>query len=606
MPIVTTNHTRLHYETFGAPQPGRAPILLIHGSTITGRADWAQLAPLLAARYHVIVPDCRGHGQSPNPQMSYSFREMADDMAALVRALGHARAHVIGHSNGGNVALVTLLEHPDVVQTCIPQAANAYVSQDLIDKEPRLFDPDRVAKEAPEWMNEMIALHGATLGPDYWRDLLRLTVRAIISEPNYTPDDLAKVTRPVLVIQGENDTVNAPARHAQFIARHIPHAELWMPPNIGHNVHKDAPLDWLAHVFDFLERRGDDANDALHRLKQAKYRDGRETLFAVRASPLPHSEKGGGQPALHGHVLTDEQRAAALRVVPGAEDRLTVLLTEATPWALVKTPYSDVRREPRRLSERTSQAMLGEAVRLLEERDGWARVRVERDGYLGWMALNTLHRCAAAEAQAYLTEANMLIQAELAQAALEPNGATEAGKLPFAAALPLAEQRGDFTGLRLPDGRVWWVYADDVRPVSARPEPNAKGIAFTLRLIQRSLGVPYLWGGITPFGYDCSGLAQSFWRFLGVSLPRDASQQCAVGEQVESPYEPGDLLFFGDRDPDEPGRVSITHVAISLGGLRIIHSNGTANGISMDSLDAAAPDFRPWLKENLIAARRVA
>jgi pimeloyl-ACP methyl ester carboxylesterase len=78
---------------------------LIHGSTITGAEDWSRVAPLLARQYRVIVPDCRGHGQSTNPDLSYSFKEMADDTAALVRALGYERAHIIGHSNGGNVAL---------------------------------------------------------------------------------------------------------------------------------------------------------------------------------------------------------------------------------------------------------------------------------------------------------------------------------------------------------------------------------------------------------------------------------------------------------------------------------------------------------------------
>lgn len=257
MPFIHINDAQLYYETFGADSPGRAPILLIHGSTITGRADWANIAPRLAgAGYRVIVPDCRGHGQSSNPQLTYSFTELADDMAALIRALGYERAHIIGHSNGGNVALVTLLEHPEVTQTCIPQAANAYVSQDLIDKEPRLFEPDRVARESPAWRAKMIELHGPTHGPEYWRDLLRLTVHAIITEPNYTPADLARVEQPVLVIQGENDTVNAPSQHAQFIARHIPNAELWIPPGIGHNVHLDVTNEWVNRVLDFLARRG--------------------------------------------------------------------------------------------------------------------------------------------------------------------------------------------------------------------------------------------------------------------------------------------------------------------------------------------------------------
>ena len=95
--------------------------------------------PPLSQRYHVIVPDCRGHGQSANPTHSYSFKELAADAAGLVRALGYTRAHIIGHSNGGNVALVTLVEYPEIVQTAVLQAANAYVSSDLIEKEPAIL-----------------------------------------------------------------------------------------------------------------------------------------------------------------------------------------------------------------------------------------------------------------------------------------------------------------------------------------------------------------------------------------------------------------------------------------------------------------------------------
>ena len=84
----------------------------------------------------------------------YGFGAEGDwKTAALVRALGYERAHIIGHSNGGNVALVTLLEHPEVVQTCIPQAANAYVTPYLIDREPAVFDPERVARSYPHQLS---------------------------------------------------------------------------------------------------------------------------------------------------------------------------------------------------------------------------------------------------------------------------------------------------------------------------------------------------------------------------------------------------------------------------------------------------------------------
>ncbi len=256
MPYNLINSANIYYETFGEAQAGRPPIILIHGSTITGQADWGEIAPQLAREHFVIVPDCRGHGRSSNPELSYSFAELANDTATLIHALGFERAHVIGHSNGGNVALVTLIEHPAVIQTCIPQAANAYVSPDLVEKEPPLFAPERVERDSPKWMQEMIDLHGPYHGPDYWRDLLRLTVHAIITEPNYTPADLARVTRPTLVIQGEKDGVNAAGRHAQFIAEHVPDAELWIPAGVGHNVHQERQTEWITRVLDFIQRRG--------------------------------------------------------------------------------------------------------------------------------------------------------------------------------------------------------------------------------------------------------------------------------------------------------------------------------------------------------------
>jgi len=196
--------------------------------------------------------------------MSYSFKELADDVAVFVRAMGYEKAHIIGHSNGGNVALVVGVEHPEVTQTCVPQAANAYVTRYLIEREPKVFDPERVARESPKWRDEMIQLHTVGAGPshpdldvsEYWKDLLWLTMKEIISEPNYSPADLKRVDVPMLVIMGADDTVNAPDEHAQYIANYVFNAELWIPEKTGHNVHHERKEEWLAKVLDFLKRRG--------------------------------------------------------------------------------------------------------------------------------------------------------------------------------------------------------------------------------------------------------------------------------------------------------------------------------------------------------------
>jgi pimeloyl-ACP methyl ester carboxylesterase len=256
MPTIEINKATIYYQACGDDHPDRAPIVLIHGATNDSHNDWDSIAPELARHYRVFTPDCRGHGRSSNPRMSYSFKELADDVAAFVREMGYERAHVIGHSNGGNVALVTLIEHPEVVQTAVLQAANAYVTRYLIEREPKVFDPDRMAREAPEWLKEVKSLHNEVHGKEYWRDLLWLTMKEIISEPNYSPHELRRAERPTLVIMGAEDKVNAPDEHAQYIASNVPDAELWIPERTGHNVHYERREEWIAKVLDFLERRG--------------------------------------------------------------------------------------------------------------------------------------------------------------------------------------------------------------------------------------------------------------------------------------------------------------------------------------------------------------
>jgi len=254
MPYIAINDAKIYYQEHGVAQG--TPIVLIHGSTSDSHTDWDGIIPMLARDYTVFAPDCRGHGRSNNPHFSYSFKELADDVAAFVRAMGYEKAHIIGHSNGGNVALVIAVEHPEVTQTCVPQAANAYVTRYLIEREPKVFDPERVERERPEWRDEMIALHGEVNGREYWKDLLWLTMKEIISEPNYSPTDLARGDVPMLVIMGAEDTVNAPDEHAQYIAKHVPNAELWVPDGTGHIVHLERRDEWLVKVLEFLRRRG--------------------------------------------------------------------------------------------------------------------------------------------------------------------------------------------------------------------------------------------------------------------------------------------------------------------------------------------------------------
>lgn len=622
MAVCEVNGAKIYYQVFGKDQPGKAPVLLIHGSTVTGQRDWGFVAPLLGRETLVIVPDCRGHGKSNNPGHSYSFKEMADDAQALIRALGYQRAHVIGHSNGGNVALVTLMEHADVVQSAVLQAANAFVSPDLVEKEPGLFDPQRVEREAPGWRDEMIALHGKEHGEDYWRELLQLTVREIISEPNYTSEDLGKVQRPTLVIQGAQDRVNAPSRHAQFIAENIPYAEAWIPEGIGHNVHDELLLEWVKKVLDFMMRRGDDANEALYRLKQDRFRDGRETIFDVHSEVKKEERKTAGI-KLTGHVLSEVERKSAVDCLVQADlgpvdaEDLKVLWTEQTLWALSKRGVADLRREPHSLSERVSQLCYGEAVRILQAGEDYSLVWMEpngafgRNGYMGWVHNKALQPCSAEQVKTYQGSLNALVLVERALVYDLDKGAAgdlrnSIARLPFGVVVGVSEENGDWSAIQTPEGDQKWLASRDLLPLERRPKPDAEGIAYTLDLIKRFIGIPYLWGGRSTFGYDCSGLAQSFYAFMGVGIPRDADLQCRDGREVIGEPQPGDLLFFGKAGVGlaDVRYSNVTHVAISLGGTQFIHASGGSVGITINSLDPHSPIYNAYLKENLLAVGR--
>ena len=286
------------------------------------------------------------------------------------------------------------------------------------------------------------------------------------------------------------------------------------------------------------------------------------------------------------------------------------MLDKNTPWALVNRAVTDIRREPSSLAERVNQGLLGEAVRILETKDIWSLVRTERDSYLGWIHTAALHPCSSEEVTAYQSAARVRVMAEILSAYPEPDSTLNAGKLPFGISLPFEQQIRGYTQIRLPDGRLWWVESSGLLLQEQWPKPDPEGIAFTLSLMKRFIGVPYMWGGRSSFGYDCSALAGTFWGFMGVTIPRDADQQFRAGIPVEGSPQPGDSLYFGDlpeEDPDErqKGRFgAINHAAISLGGDELIHATGAVWGVTYNSLDPSSPRYRLWLREHFAGARR--
>ncbi len=251
--------------------------------------------------------------------------------------------------------------------------------------------------------------------------------------------------------------------------------------------------------------------------------------------------------------------------------------------ATVRTAVAPVNAEPRISSPMTTQQLAGHHVDVLEESaDGdWVRVR-GADDYQGWMHTGYLAR---------VPEGRSRQSRHVPRVSLGCVAETAAGDR---RALPLR-------ALLAPEEILKSGEAVEGTRMADRFPPDAGAVVQTaLRLFS---GASYLWGGVTPWGADCSGFAQSVFAMHGVPLPRDAWQQSETG--VEAPGAPADLrqadlAFFSDRDDRR-----VTHVAIALGDGRLVHMALGRGGFAVERLDDAADQYTARLARRFIGARRV-
>lgn len=252
----------------------------------------------------------------------------------------------------------------------------------------------------------------------------------------------------------------------------------------------------------------------------------------------------------------------------------------------------DLRVRPDHRAEMGTQLLLGEVVELEgRERSGWRRVRSCTDGYRGWVRTWGLVQTGAARARGWTRLATGIIGRPIVDLRVTPTLPSSAGPLFLGSRVIAGRARRGWRPAELPDGRRGWL------PEGALSRPGRRALPLMDR-IRSLLGAPYLWGGRTPAGLDCSGLVQLVLAEQGRSLPRDAHAQwraCRTLPLGEPPRE-GDLAFFSTSP-----RARRSHVGISLGGMYFAHSRGR---VRIDSLEPGDPlfaaelaaQFRGWAR----------
>ncbi len=221
-----------------------------------------------------------------------------------------------------------------------------------------------------------------------------------------------------------------------------------------------------------------------------------------------------------------------------------------------------IRKEASHKSEMVSQLLFGETYEVIQENSNWLLIRCSYDNYEGWIDSNQ-HR--------EINEKEFLnIMENASGVALELVNSAASGyhSIPIVAGSNLPF----FDGMNFKIGKEKFIYNGQAI------QNEAKNIALFERVAMRYLNAPYLWGGRSPFGIDCSGFTQVVYKFTGIKLLRDAYQQAEQGSVINfiEETQPGDLAFFSN----EAG--TIIHVGIILKDQRIIHSSGK---VRIDKID---------------------
>jgi len=277
-------------------------------------------------------------------------------------------------------------------------------------------------------------------------------------------------------------------------------------------------------------------------------------------------------------------------------------------FAVVSVSVANIRIRPGHPNEMATQATLGTPLKVFRKEKGWWLVQTP-DKYIGWTEGGgiKLMNAAAAEQWHAAGKAIYIKPYGFAYAAESPAAQT-VSDLVFGDVVAFRKQANGFYEIGFPDGRIAYVPDTEIIPLkdwTATLNPTQDNLVSASKKL---MGLPYLWGGTSFKGVDCSGFTRTVYFMNGLVLPRDASQQVNIGETVDTGngwqhLQPGDLLFFGI--PARDGRPErIVHVGMWLGGAgnEFIQSSGR---VQISSFNAGAPNYDGGELHRFIRAKRV-
>jgi hypothetical protein len=263
-------------------------------------------------------------------------------------------------------------------------------------------------------------------------------------------------------------------------------------------------------------------------------------------------------------------------------------------YGIVNVSVTAIREKPNHSSQMVDQAILGNYVRLYEKIGDWYLCQTEYD-YVGWINKTAIHLCNENDLVLWTTNSSHIVSALNSTLYTKPDD----NSLPVTDLVlnNIIQRIGiylEYSKFCLPDGREGFLLNSDFNTVKMIGNNNS-----AVKIIEKAkelLGTPYLWGGNSTKGSDCSGFTQLLFKSEGFFLPRDARQQASLGKKINiHELLQGDLIFFGSKE-------KVTHVGISLGGYDYIHQGGK---VEIHSLDEKSKIFNSSRAKTYMFAKRI-
>ncbi len=275
-------------------------------------------------------------------------------------------------------------------------------------------------------------------------------------------------------------------------------------------------------------------------------------------------------------------------------------------YGLVEVSVCNIRYSPKHAGELASQALMGTPVRVLEKEDnGWLLIQTP-DQYISWVDRGAITMMNKEQLERWKTAPKIIYTRAYGTAYSEANDESETiSDMVAGCVVELLEEQTGFYKVQFSDQRQGYVskreaniYNQWLLGLNASEENLVK-------TAKRLKGIPYLWGGTSFKGVDCSGFTKTVYFLNGIVLPRDASQQVSIGETIDksgnwSELKAGDLLFFGEKRED--GSERVVHVAMWIGNGEYIHAS---DKVRVSSMLTTSPNYDDYNAKRYLRSKRI-